>query len=182
MRGFKREDQLFSLCGLNCGLCPMKLSGHCPGCGGGEGNQSCKLARCSLEHGSVAYCFQCGEFPCEKYKGIDEFDSFITHRNQKTDIEKARRMGLERYRAEQEERAAILRFLLEACNDGRRKNLLCLAANLLELLDLRAIRGQAEAMADLSLEERGRKASSLLRSAAERQGISLKLRKKPKKL
>ena len=23
MKGFKRENQLLSLCGLNCGLCPM---------------------------------------------------------------------------------------------------------------------------------------------------------------
>ena len=25
MKGFEREDQLFSLCGLNCGLCSMHL-------------------------------------------------------------------------------------------------------------------------------------------------------------
>ena len=48
MKDFVRSDLLFALCGLNCGLCPMHLSGHCPGCGGGEGNQSCKIAGCSL--------------------------------------------------------------------------------------------------------------------------------------
>ena len=51
MKGFNRKNQLFSLCGLNCGLCPMFLNKYCPGCGGGEGNQSCKIARCSMEHG-----------------------------------------------------------------------------------------------------------------------------------
>ena len=51
MKGFKRQNQLFSLCGLNCGLCPMFLNKNCPGCGGGEGNQACKIARCSMEHG-----------------------------------------------------------------------------------------------------------------------------------
>ena len=25
MKGFERKNQLFSLCGLNCGLCPMFL-------------------------------------------------------------------------------------------------------------------------------------------------------------
>ncbi len=59
MKGFKRENRLLSLCGLNCGLCTMKLGGHCGGCG--NGNQSCKIARCSLEHGGVEYCFQCPE-------------------------------------------------------------------------------------------------------------------------
>ena len=39
MKGFNRKNQLFSLCGLNCGLCPMFLNKNCPGCGGGEGLQ-----------------------------------------------------------------------------------------------------------------------------------------------
>ena len=71
MKNFKRDNLLFSLCGLNCGLCPMKIDGYCPGCGGGAGNQSCKIARCSMEHGGIEYCFQCGKYPCEKYEGID---------------------------------------------------------------------------------------------------------------
>ena len=54
MKDFLRQEPLFSLCGLNCGLCTMHLGGHCPGCGGGAGNQSCSLARCSLQHGGVA--------------------------------------------------------------------------------------------------------------------------------
>lgn len=45
MKGFKRNNQLLSLCGLNCGLCPMHIDGYCPGCGGGAGNQSCRIAR-----------------------------------------------------------------------------------------------------------------------------------------
>ena len=88
MKGFHRDNQLFSLCGLNCGLCPMHLNKYCPGCGGGEGNQSCKIAKCSLEHDGVEYCFRCREYPCEKYEHIDEFDSFITHSNRKADLKK----------------------------------------------------------------------------------------------
>lgn len=91
MKGFHRDNQLFSLCGLNCGLCPMHLNKYCPGCGGGEGNQSCKIAKCSLEHDGVEYCFRCREYPCEKYEHIDEFDSFITHSNRKADLKKSKR-------------------------------------------------------------------------------------------
>lgn len=72
MKGFHRDNQLFSLCGLNCGLCPMHLNKYCPGCGGGEGNQSCKIAKCSLEHDGVEYCFRCREYPCEKCEHIDD--------------------------------------------------------------------------------------------------------------
>lgn len=47
MKGFSRKEPMFSLCGLNCALCAMHVGGYCPGCGGGEGNQSCAFARCS---------------------------------------------------------------------------------------------------------------------------------------
>lgn len=65
----------------------MHLGGHCGGCG--FGNQSCALARCSLEHGSIEYCFQCDKYPCERYESIDEYDSFITHQKRKADLRKA---------------------------------------------------------------------------------------------
>lgn len=52
MNGFQRKNQLLSLCGLNCGLCPMLLGNHCGGCG--NGNQSCKIAKCRY----VAEVFQ----------------------------------------------------------------------------------------------------------------------------
>lgn len=104
MKNFKRENLLFSLCGLNCGLCPMNLNQYCPGCGGGEGKQSCSIAKCSLQHGNVEYCFQCENYPCEKYDNIDEFDSFITHQHQKQDMEKFKKLGIELYSAEQQRR------------------------------------------------------------------------------
>lgn len=115
MKGFVRNNKYFSLCGLNCGLCPMNLSGHCSGCG--VDNQSCKLARCSMEHGSIEYCFQCPEFPCQKYKHIADYDSFITHQNQMADIEKAQRIGIDAYNSEQIEKQQILDLLLSNYND-----------------------------------------------------------------
>ena len=33
---FNRTDGLFSLCGLNCGLCPMQNRGECSGCFNGS--------------------------------------------------------------------------------------------------------------------------------------------------
>lgn len=137
MKGFTRKNPYFSLCGLNCKLCSMNISGHCGGCG--FGNQSCPIARCSLEHGKQEYCFQCPEYPCEKYAGIDEFDSFITHSNQKADLKKMKKIGEEAYNAEQIEKRRILDRLLAEYNDGRKKTLFCLAVNLLPLEELRTI-------------------------------------------
>ena len=68
---------------------------------------------------------------------MDEYDSFITHRNRLADMERARTGGLERYQAEQAERP---------------------------------------------LRERGARVSVLLQEAAEREGVLLKLRKKPKNI
>ncbi|WP_148460007.1 DUF3795 domain-containing protein [Anaerostipes faecis] len=181
MKGFNRQNQLFSLCGLNCGLCPMFLYKYCPGCGGGEGNQSCKIARCSMEHDGVEYCFQCGEYPCPKYEHIDDFDSFITHRSQKADMEKARQFGIEAYNAEQMEKTKILDILLSGFNDGRKKTLFCTAVTLLDLQELREVLRQIENRSDLemlTLKEKSAFAAGLLQAAAAKNNINLKLRKK----
>lgn len=183
MKGFNRQNQLFALCGLNCGLCPMFLSKHCPGCGGGEGNQSCKIARCSMEHDGVEYCFQCSEYPCQRYERIDGFDSFITHRNRKSDMEKAKQSGVDAYNAEQMEKTKILDMFLSGFNDGRKKTLLCTAVNLLDLQELQEILSQIETKSDLdtlTLKEKSAFAARLLQEAAAKKNIDLKLRKKRK--
>ena len=181
MKGFNRQNQLFSLCGLNCGLCPMFLNKYCPGCGGGEGNQSCKIARCSMEHDGVEYCFQCGEYPCSKYEHIDDFDSFMTHRSRRSDMERVRQFGIEAYNAEQVEKIRILDILLSGFNDGRKKTLFCTAVTLLELQELREVLRQIENRSDLetlTLKEKSAFAAGLLQAAAAKNSIELKLRKK----
>ena len=180
INNFTREDQLFSLWGLNCGLCSMHLGGHCPGCGGGVGNQPCKIAKCSLEHGKIAYCNECESFPCEKYPEEDEFDSFITYRNRYRDFEKLKKIGVKAYRKEQSEKVAILNELLENYNDGRKKTLFCLAVNLLELDDLQKVVEQIkEEGVGLSIKERAAHIAGLLQEISDQKGICLKLRKKP---
>ena len=170
---------LFSLCGLNCGLCPMNLNHYCPGCGGGEGNQACPIAKCSLQRGNVEYCFQCKNYPCEKYDGIDEFDSFITHRHQKQDMEKFGELGRELYSAEQQRKKVLLNYLLDTYNDGRKKTLFCGAVNLMELNDLENIISELdENTSNLTLKEKSSHAARLLQEAAAKKNIVLKLRKK----
>lgn len=171
MKGSIRNNPNFSLCGLNCRLCPMNISGHCGGCG--FGNQSCPIARCSLEHGKPEYCFQCSAYPCERYEHIDEWDSFITHRNQKSDMEKIQNTGEDAYNAEQIKKRQILDRLLSEYNDGRKKTLFCLAVNLLPLNDLRAVFDKEDM--DIPLKERARLMEERLKGRSE---TELKLRKK----
>lgn len=181
MKGFNRQNQLFSLCGLNCGLCPMFLNKNCPGCGGGEGNQSCKIARCSLEHGKIEYCYECEKYPCEKYQHIDDYDSFITHKRRKADLERAKNIGIEQYNHEQQEKAQIFSYLLSNYNDGRRKTFFCVAVNLLELPELQEAIKQIQANDELpSLPFKGQclYVVEVLQKIAERRNIKLKLIKK----
>ena len=180
MRDFKRAHPAFSLCGLNCALCAMHLGGYCPGCGGGAGNQSCAIARCGAEHG-VAFCWDCGEYPCVRYEGFDEYDSFIPHRARQRDVARAQALGLEAYLAELGERAKILRFLLEQYNDGRRKSFFSSAVYLLELADVKDVVARLPDADILPLKERAAEAAGLFQGMADAQGIELKLNKKPKK-
>ena len=184
MKGFSREETRFSLCGLNCALCSMHLGGYCPGCGGGAGNQSCAIAKCSLEHGGVQFCWECPEYPCSRYEGFDDGDSFVPHRNRRQDIALAREIGLEDYLARLEEKRAILDALLTDYNDGRRKTLFTTAVYLLPLEELRSVMAALDSRTELteqSVKERALAAVELLREAADRQSISLKLNKKAKK-
>ncbi len=170
MKDFTRENPYLSLCGLNCKLCSMNLAGHCGGCG--FGNQSCPIARCSLEHGNPQYCFECSDYPCEKYDDIDTFDSFITHRNQKADLKKAQQ-DINAYTAEQIQKRQILDRLLEEYNDGRKKTLFCLAVNLLPISDLVTV--FADGDMDLPVKDRAQLMEKRLK---EKSAIELKLRKK----
>ena len=184
MKGFTRTETSFSLCGLNCALCSMHLGGCCPGCGGGAGNQSCAIAKCSLQHGGVQFCWACPEYPCSRYEGFDDGDSFVPHRNRQQDIALAREIGLEAYLAQLEEKRTILDALLAGYNDGRRKTLFHTAVYLLPLEDLRSVMAALDCRPELakqSVKERALAAVELLQEAADRQEISLKLNKKPRK-
>lgn len=184
MKGFTRAETRFSLCGLNCALCSMRQGGYCPGCGGGAGNQSCAIARCSIQHGGISFCWECPEYPCPRYDGFDDGDSFVPHRSRQQDIVQALEMGLDAYLTQLEEKNAILEVLLSSYNDGRRKTLFHTAVYLLPLEDLRMILAELSSlpeMAACSMLDRASAAAERLQKAANRRGISLKKGKKGSK-
>ena len=162
----------------------MRLDGHCLGCGGGASNQSCAIAKCSLQHDKVEYCFLCSEYPCQKYKGIEEYDSFITHQRQLRDIARAQEIGVEAYNKEQARKAKILRTLLSDYNDGRRKTFYCVAINLLPLPDIENVMKQVfedASFNNLPIKEKAEKTVSFFQNLAIQQGLVLRIRKKPAK-
>jgi len=186
---YKREYPLFSLCVLNCGLCPRyhtNGTSKCPGCGGEDfylKHPSCAVINCSRKHGNSEYCYQCKLFPCEKYTRPNTSDSFISYINVNTDLEKAK-FDIINYKSELNEKVEINQFLLDNFNDGKRKNFYCLAVNLLELEDLREIAAEIKdkisSMAS-SDKDKIQKIVLLFQNKAGEYGVDIKLRKQEAK-
>ena len=173
-----RKNPLVSLCGLNGALCPMHLGGYCPGCGGGPGDPSCAIAHCGGEHG-VEFCFACGDYPCVKYEGFDEFDFFLTHRGRAGNLERALAVGTDVYLAELVRKQEAL----AEYNDGRRKTFYCAVVSLLELSDVEEVMEQLAAQTAPEAETAGdkaRRAVGLFEKKASERGVEWKLRKKPR--
>lgn len=183
----QREYPLFSACGLNCGLCPryqMSGASKCPGCAGKEfltKHPICGALSCSQRKG-LEYCYQCDEYPCKKYDNADAYDSFITHKNQLRDNEKAKQIGIDIYKMELNQKINALEKLLADYDDGRRKSFYCVAVNLLELTDIMDImtRLKYETDSDETVKEKATRAVQLMQSLADKRAIDLKLRKKSK--
>jgi hypothetical protein len=182
MKEYKRQYPIFSLCGLNCGLCPRYHTdgpSKCPGCGGEEfhlKHPSCSVIRCSKDHDSVEYCFQCTSFPCKKYREENSKDSFITYKNVLSDFKKSESIGLEKYLEILNEKIKIFQYLMENFNDGRRKNFFCTAVNLLEIEDLREVFLAIQNL-DFHGDQKTKKAVYLIECKAKDKNIELKLRK-----
>jgi len=193
MNEYVRTHPEFSLCGLNCSLCPRHAtegSSRCQGCGAtdfADTHPTCAVITCAKKHGSPEFCFACAEYPCERYRTIGGIDSFISYRRVRENLEKARG-DIHAYLAELAEREAFLGRLLDRWNDGRRKGFYCLAANDLPIASVREVRAslekieaQGEAAGTGALppgsKERALAAVRLIAEEAEKAGFELALRK-----
>jgi hypothetical protein len=118
-----------SVCGLNCARCDIRQAGlgderfrdeilewfreeldtavepdkiRCGGCRGppeSHWSPDCKMMSCAMDR-RHNYCFECGEFPCEK---LEEFsrDGMAHHERTVENLNRMREMGLESWIEEQ---------------------------------------------------------------------------------
>jgi len=190
MKQYTRETPQFSLCGLNCSLCPRYRttgSSRCPGCGGEdfyEKHPSCGVISCSLRHGGVAYCFNCSEYPCDRYTRENDKDSFLSYMNVTKDMESAKTEGLDSYLEQLAKRSDVLDVLLQDWDNGRLKSYFCVAANLLSVKDLEHAMSELSGIAnnlknssEANSSLYGRVAKEYFDKLASDRGISLKLRR-----
>ncbi len=61
-------------------------------------------------------------------------------------MEKAKRIGIEQYNLEQQEKKQILSCLLSGYNDGRKKTFFCVAVNLLGLSEPIELKNRNESL------------------------------------
>ena len=129
----------------------------------------------------IEYCYLCAEYPCKKYEGVEKSDSFITHKNQLTDFDQVKSIGLDAYKSDLNIKVEFLKGLLKKFDDGRRKSFFCITINLLDLQDSKNVLEQIknEIKPDDSLKEKSMIVVGLLQDIAEKRDISLQLRKKP---
>lgn len=120
MESYSRRYTEFSLCGLNCALCPRYHTdgpSRCPGCGGNrfsELHPACPIIRYSRKHGNIEYCQECDSYPCERYRDEAGYDSFITYVVRLADQERVKQLGIEAYQRtlNQKERTALMVALM----------------------------------------------------------------------
>ena len=183
MAPFVRNNPRFSLCGLNCCLCPrFNTDGisKCPGCGGKDfSNQhpTCAVATCNKKHDNVEYCFQCSEYPCKKYQEESKCDSFISYKSVKQNFLEAK-TDLKKYENDLENRYNILKTLLDNYNDGKSKGLYCLITNDMPLVELELLLSKIEERhTEMNIKEIAKQVKIEIALLETKLGMVFKLRK-----
>ena len=183
------EKNLAGCCGIYCGLCPRYQStakSRCPGCKVLSLTISCKLYNCCVKKKGLTTCAECADFPCDKYAGFFEWDSFVSHAVCRPNLERIREVGLEKWLQQQTEKRALLESVLANYNDGMSRSFYCLAAALMSIDLMKEAVSEAEAAVSESggdfsdAKAKAKILKSLIEDRAFGAGISLQLRKKPK--
>ena len=185
MDGYKRKEASFSLCGLNCCLCPRfhtDGSSKCPGCGGNDFSSkhpSCAVITCNKKHDTVEFCFECSLYPCKRYQEPSKTDSFISYKNVLRNLTEAKR-NLKKYLGDLKKKHKYLINLISTYNDGKSKGFYCIAVNLLPISVLDEIMDYIKNNIkenNAGVKDKVKAISGLMKSKAKDLNIELILRK-----
>ena len=185
-----KQYPTIACCGLDCGLCPtfyIKGPSKCPGCYGPnfiKKHPSCSIITCCVKKKHFETCAECKDFPCEKLKDWDKYDSFICHRKSISNLIFIQENSLKEYLDQQEERIELLKIMLNEYNEGRSKSFYCISTALMDILDLKkALKESEQQIEKDNVESTDIKTKSkilkyILNRKAKQKGILLKLKKK----
>jgi hypothetical protein len=189
-----KNNPKIGCCGLDCGLCPRYYtvgSSRCLGCCGPDffnKHPSCSSITCCVKKKRLEVCAQCSEFPCSKFESwlesSGEYDSFLTHKKAKPNLNFIRTYGLEKFIEQQRKRIKLLEKMLKNFDDGRSRSFYCIATTLLPVTDLETSLEKTEQRLKVektNLDDAKIKSKILkefLSEAAARNEVGLRLRKK----
>lgn len=174
-------------CGLDCILCPRYYTegkSKCKGCGSEYSYAAigCKIFRCCVKERSLETCAECSDFPCSRLDGIDEGDSFVTHRKIMPNLKFIKEHGIKEFLNEQEKRQKLLKQMLGQFNEGRSRSLYCVAAGSLSVeavkksLDLANNKVKEKGIKDNYLKNKAKVLREILSEIALKECVDLKLR------
>jgi len=174
-------------CGLSCVLCPnhnRETKSKCPGCKTEfRFLGPCPILHCALKKKGVEFCWDCPEGEtCEKWQHHGGFsrtnDTFICYQMLEDNIFFVNQHGISAFEKAQNERARLLKELLNEFNEGRSKSYYCIAATIFDIDELKgAIDMARNKSADLDIKSKAKLVHAILDDIAERQGYVLNLRK-----
>ena len=174
-------------CGLSCVLCPnhnRETKSKCPGCKTEfRFLGPCPILHCALKKKGVEFCWDCPEGEtCEKWQHHRGFsrtnDTFICYQMLEDNIFFVNQHGISAFEKAQNERARLLKELLNEFNEGRSKSYYCIAATIFDIDELKgAIDMARNKSADLDIKSKAKLVHAILDDIAERQGYIMKLRK-----
>ena len=109
------EADLIAVCGMNCAVCSSYLSKKndlkakgirlpfCSGCRSRHKNCSFLKKHCSkLSNNEVFFCFECGVFPCDRLKRVDNRYQELYHMSLIVNLKLIKEIGLENFLFQQE--------------------------------------------------------------------------------
>jgi len=177
-------------CGLDCVLCPRyytEKKSKCDGCGSAYSYAAvgCKIFRCCVKERNFETCAECSDFPCSKFEGVDEYDSFLTHRKIMSNLIFIRKRGIKEFLNEQGRRQKLLEQMLEQFNEGRSRSLYCVVVTLLPIktleksLDLAKKKIKMRGVKASDLRSKAKALKDILGGIASKERIDLKLRNLP---
>ncbi len=143
------HEELIAPCGMNCRLCvayqykQMDINKHgfhrtyCPGCIPRGKNCLHMADACEkLAKGTVRFCFECGDFPCKRLKGLDKRYRTKYHMSMIENLESIRDIGIDDFLTAQENKWCCPKCGgVICCHNG-----LCLACDLETLINNRKYR------------------------------------------
>jgi len=143
----------------------------------------CPFITCAIKKKGIEFCWQCKENEtCEKWRKHREFskqvDSFICYQKLEDNITFIQKNGVNEFEKLQKTRENLLKEMLQEFNEGRSKSYYCIAATVLEIVELEeALTKAKKDSAGFEIKEKSKVLHSILDEIAERKNYFLRLRK-----